>query len=91
MIAKDLVYDEAVMPVFGFDNHDLFALGHRSVHLKILTETDVGDNLAAHVGDVFAVRVQDILAGEFNTLEAVGEGQYKMRFPYADQQSVDNR
>ena len=63
MVAEHLVHDEAVAPVLGFDDHDLLALGPGRLHLEVLAEPDVGNQLAAHVGDVLAVRVLYILCG----------------------------
>ncbi len=85
MVPKHLVHDEAIVAVLGFDDHDLFALRPVRLHPKVLAEPDVGNQLAAHVGDVPAMRVQHVLGGEFDALQAVGQRQHEMRIADPDQ------
>src|ERR1017187_2064940 len=91
VISQHLVYDEAVVSVLGFHYHDLLALRPLRLHPKILAEPDVGNDLAAHVGDVIAIRVLDVLAGQLNAFQAVGQRQYEMCLAHPDQQPIDDR
>ena len=90
MISEHFVHDESVMSVLGFDHHDLLALRPGRVHLEVLAEPDVGNCLAAHVGDVIAVARLDVLPRQLDAFEAVGQGQHEMRLADADQQPVDD-
>ena len=58
---------------------------------KYSLEPDVGNEFAAHVGDVFAVRVLYVLPGQFDAFEAVGQRQDEMGCAHAHQQPVDDR
>ena len=81
MISEHLVDDEAVVPVLGFDHHDLLAFRRAVFHLEVLAEPDVGNEFAAHVRQMIAVRVLDVLAGELDAFQAVGQRQHEMRRP----------
>src|ERR1022692_2199804 len=91
VIAEHVVHHEAVMPVLGFDHHNLLAFRPGGIHLEVLAEPDVGNDFAAHTGEVFAVRVEDVLAAQFDAFQTVGQGQHEVGVADADQQPVDNR
>ncbi len=57
VIAEHLVHDKPVAAIFGLDHHDLLAFRPRGLHPEIFAEPDVGNDFAAHVGQVIAVRV----------------------------------
>ncbi len=58
---------------------------------EMLPQRNIGDDCAAHIGQIAAMRIFDILAGQLDALLDRRQRQHKMVFADLDQQAVDDR
>ncbi len=59
-------------------------------HVEVFPQADVGDDLAAHVGHVFAVGILHVLSRQLDALQSDGQRQHKIGLPDAHQQAVND-